>query len=139
MLLYGCTLITDLFQQEEGGRDELNKKYPDFDKERVLKHVQTWNTIALDAVFGLLTREKLKSVLLFVNKIDKLDNSTDEMKNKIKKQFKPLIDELDIRAEEGVASFEFIIGSAVDGTKIIGPKSLTAYLNYSALNYKQNN
>lgn len=130
-------LITDLFPQEEGGREELNKKYPTYNKERVEAHINTWNSVALDAVFGLLTRQSLKSVFLFVNKVDKLESYTDEIEKEITKHFKPLIDDLEIRAENSNATFEFIIGSAVSGMKIIGPKSLTAHLDYSALSLKQ--
>lgn len=131
-------LIVDLFPQEEGGRDELNRQYSEINLERITEHIDTWNSIALDAVFGLLTRQKLKSVFIFVNKIDKYRTSVSkrEVESEIRTLFKPLIDNLEIRAENSGADFEFIIGSAVGGENITGPKSLTAFLNFSALNHK---
>jgi transaldolase len=74
-----------------------------------------WNRTALDAVFGLLTRDELKYVSLFINKIDKWEaGNAPDAEGQIQNQFKTLIKDLKERCDD-YAEYDTIIGSAITG------------------------
>ena len=119
-------LVTDIFQDE---KDEYKKRYDDIEFERIKEHVTQWNRTALDAVFGLMTKESLQYVCLFINKKDKLNQYSPEIEKKLLEQFMDLSIGLKTRAEKSSAKFETIIGSALTGECMIGPDSISKSLN----------
>lgn len=122
-------LVVDLFEEEKEGIDP-NKQYQNISSFRIEEHVKEWNRTALDAVFGLLTKESLQFVCLFVNKVDKLENSLSTKNEKeIRLKYKTLVDDLKIRTEKSNATFKLIVGSALKGINIIGAGSLMSELN----------
>lgn len=132
LLRYGdinsLILVTDLFREN---KDEDHRKKKDtYETDRIDFHLREWNDTALDAVFGFLTKDELKFVCLFINKIDKWEFANqEEAVEKIKADYKPLIDQLD-RRTKGYSHFEAIIGSADLGTNVIGPDGLLPKLGF---------
>ena len=85
------------------------RKTPDL--KRIRRNVNQWSDTALDAVFGLLTKEKLSYVCLFINKWDRLD--ADE--SSVRKPFEPLHRKLKDMADANEAQFQIVLGSAITG------------------------
>lgn len=110
-------LVVDLFEYNESERDE--KTYPRVDSIRINEHLSEWNRTAMDAVFGLLTQEKLKYVCLFINKIDKWTRgNTRRAKDEILILYQNLIQDVENRIDKAYTYFDVIIGSALVGTNI---------------------
>lgn len=148
LLRYGdinsLVLVVDLYRY--GGDDEVDTRYDELDEERIKEHLTEWNRIALDAVFGLLTKESLSYVCLFINKVDKWTKSNQkDSESIILEKYSELVDALKKRTtiefkeatgETGIdyyADFQAIIGSALQGTGVVGNKSLLSGLTESAL------
>jgi len=129
LLRYGdintLILVVDIFEFEKD--IEIQHEKPDYN--RIKEHVEQWNRTALDAVFGLLTKESLQYVCLFINKSDKLKQNNPDVRQDIETNFSKLIEGLKTRAEQSNATFEVIIGSALTGDHMIGPSSITTSLN----------
>lgn len=122
-------LMVDLFPFEEN-KTNIEKRYENFDIERVQEHIDSWNTYALDAVFALLEDESLRYVCLFVNKLDKLiiKNKAASQKEIIK-AFDPLVKTLKKRAKGSKAQFDIKFGAAYNGEGLSGVKGLESELN----------
>lgn len=104
-------LIVDLWPPRKSQLSpdfELQSK-PSID--RISKHVQEWNDTAIDAVFGLLTKE-LKYVCLFINKVDLMENRSLKWQEAYKDAFKKIKERIERRSEENDFEFEVILGSA---------------------------
>lgn len=126
-------VVVDLFPEEDNRKD-ISKQYSDVNIERINQQLTNWNSVALDAVFGLLTKEALQFVGLFVNKIDKLEyNLSEEKKQKIVILYEPLIHDLETRAENSDANYKTIFGSAAIGSYLTGPESLMYYLTQNSV------
>lgn len=106
-------LIVDIFEPpKDPNRQKKTRKTPDLG--RIRKNVNEWNCTALDAIFGLLQKETLSYVCLFVNKLDRLQ--ADE--SKIRDQVEKLRLRLEKRADASDAHFEMILGSAITGAGV---------------------
>lgn len=124
-------LMVDLFCYNE--EDPVEKSFDDLDNERINEQIQEWNRTALDAVFGLLTKDSLNYVCLFINKIDKWATSLNdcEKAEAAKSAFFPLIEDLNKRTtntnshtpKENV-TFEVIVGSSIFGKGVVGDSGL---------------
>lgn len=108
-------LIVDLFPPPD--RDNPLEPQDKLDDNRVNMHIDQWNETALDAVFGLLTRDSLKYVCLYINKADVLIKNQ-EKQDLIRRHFSELRSRLQKRTDIVNAKFDLIIGSALDGSGI---------------------
>ena len=64
------------------------------DENRIQKHLDEWNSTALDAAFGMHRRDSLKLVVLYINKINALESYTPVEREAIRKSFKSLEDRI---------------------------------------------
>ena len=110
-------LVVDLFPPPDHRDDEPLKPQNELDDNRVKMHIGQWNETALDAVFGLLTRDSLKYVCLYINKADILIGNQEKL-DLIENHFSELRTRLQQRAGIVDAKFDLIIGSALDGSGI---------------------
>jgi hypothetical protein len=87
--IHSLILVVDLRKPKptKDGPDVPVSKEPD--KGRIDKHLTEWNQTALDAIAGLLTAET-KYVCLFINKLDRLEDQTDEAKIRYALRFEEL-------------------------------------------------
>lgn len=124
-------LMVDLFRYIED--DPIEKSFDELDSERIDEQIQEWNRTALDAVFGLLTKESLNYVCLFINKIDKWATPLNdyEKAEAAKRAFSPLIDDLNKRTTNTNAhtpkenvTFEVVVGSSIFGKGVVGESGL---------------
>lgn len=76
---------------------------------RVQEHLTEWSNTALDAIFGLTGFNGLKYVCLFINKIDLLEGSPNDIENMVRNAYRPLIDRI-ATISRGVR-FSCLIGS----------------------------
>ncbi len=91
---------------------------PEFSQDRIDKHVTQWNDAVLDAVFGLLTRDTLKFVCLFINKSDIWRGMEEAPPDRaIVDAFEPVADLLREKSP-GSADVKVLIGSAVNGESV---------------------
>jgi len=130
--------MVDLFNYDES--EDQRAKKSELDTQRIKEHLVTWNHTAIDAVFGLLTRDSLNYVCLFINKVDKLeDGNSRRAHNLIIRRFKGLIQELEVRCGN-YANFEARIGFALQGTNVVGNSGLLEKLaKFSAPMEKKKN
>ncbi len=121
LLRYGdinsLIVVVDLFSANDE-EDSAGQRFEALDEERIKVHLQEWNTTALDAVFGLLTRDSLNYVCLFINKIDKWAGPINA-EAIAKTHYSRLIKDLRDRAR-GIAQFDVVVGSALRGLGIVG-------------------
>ncbi|MBW4631594.1 MAG: 50S ribosome-binding GTPase [Iphinoe sp. HA4291-MV1] len=103
--------------------------------ERVRKHIREWSPTALDAIFGLVTKDSLKCVCLFINKQDLLPNiNIDD----IRQEYKELIKNIRERSESVGIELKILYGSALEDWKLLELKN---YLRKNSVlgYYNQNN
>ena len=106
-------LMVDVFtKQDEDDTDP--KPLRETDEERIQMHLEQWNDLALDAVFGLLTEDSLQYVCLFINKFDLMKNQDEKAAKKLVSQFDELVERLKEKAPE--LDVDIIVGSAAKGT-----------------------
>lgn len=112
-------LVVDLWSPKRKQSDPDIYPQDHMDMERIRTNIEQWNETALDAVFGLLTKE-LKYVCLFINKVDLMSargldkdqsyiDAYDEIKTKMNKRYGDKI--------------EVLLGSAQNGTNVNTLKS----------------
>jgi hypothetical protein len=119
-------MMVDLFPCVKD--EDHNARFDQYSKDRIREHLKQWNTMALDAVMGLLTRGFVRYVCLFINKIDKLEGALvgDDF-CVIKKEYQSLIDDLEHRVGD-IADFEAVVGSAQIGHGVFGPHGIRSKL-----------
>jgi GTPase SAR1 family protein len=85
---------------------------------RVEQHLTEWSNTALDSIFGLTgsSANGLKYVCLFINKIDLLDGSPEEIDRRVNEAYRPLIDRIST-ISRGIF-FECLIGSIERGDRL---------------------
>lgn len=110
-------LVVDLFPPTDHEDDEPLESQNEWDDSRVQMHIDQWNETALDAAFGLLTRDSLKYVCLYINKVDILIEDN-RMRDSIRERFSELRQRLEQRAVMVNAEFHLVIGSASMGNGI---------------------
>lgn len=123
-------LVVDIVAPKDGeenlGPDQLPKVRA-AEVDRVNEHITQWNETALDAVFGMHTIGALNYVCLFINKIDRLSDQSDDTINRILEMFEPLRTELDKRCHKynqelndniRYAKFDCYLGSAHTGSRV---------------------
>ena len=125
-------LIVDILP--ELSQENQNVSFASVDHTRIKDQIELWNVFVLDAIFALFTKDTLKYVCLFINKIDKLEVVKEE---DIKNLFTPLSTELEKRTKKSGAAFEVITGSAYKGTNITGIDSLSSHLNKHSVTRKK--
>jgi hypothetical protein len=85
---------------------------------RVQQHLTEWSNVALDCIFGLTgsSANGLKYVCLFINKIDLLKGSPEEIEKMVNDAYRPLIDRIST-ISRGVV-FKCVIGSIERGDRL---------------------
>jgi GTPase SAR1 family protein len=85
---------------------------------RVQQHLTEWSNTALDSIFGLTgsSANGLKYVCLFINKIDLLKGSPEEIEKMVNDAYRPLIDRIST-ISRGVV-FKCLIGSIERGDRL---------------------
>jgi GTPase SAR1 family protein len=85
---------------------------------RVQQHLTEWSNTALDSIFGLTgsSANGLKYVCLFINKIDLLKGSSDEIEKMVNDAYRPLIDRIST-ISRGIV-FKCLIGSIERGDRV---------------------
>jgi 50S ribosome-binding GTPase len=85
---------------------------------RVQQHLTEWSNVALDCIFGLTGSgaNGLKYVCLFINKIDLLKGSPEEIERMVNDAYRPLIDRIST-ISRGVV-FTCLIGSIERGDRL---------------------
>lgn len=108
-------VMVDLFAPLSQRAERQSRTMATVEEERVKEHMDSWNSIALDAVFGLVTN-KLRYVCLFINKADLLLKDDAGWQPRIKEMFAPLKTLLDYKVKDidGLV-FDVIVGSASNG------------------------
>ena len=118
-------LIVDLIPPPDNITDPPIKPRKELDKVRTGLHCAQWNETALDAVFGMLTSGSLKFVCLLVNKVDLIiGNEEQPARDAIQQQFSELQSRLEQRANAAGANFQTIVGSASEGTGVLGIRNI---------------
>lgn len=86
---------------------------------RVQQHLTEWSNTALDAIFGLTgsSANGLKYVCLFINKIDLLEGSPEEVEKMVNDVYRPLIDRIST-ISRGIV-FKCLIGSLERGDRSV--------------------
>ena len=108
-------LVVDIFPPNNS---DLKRKRKTPDLKRIRQNVGEWSDTALDAIFGLLTKETLSYVCLFINKWDRLDSD----KSVVLKPFERLCLRLKKKADTNQANFQVVLGSAIRGDGVIPVK-----------------
>ena len=121
-------LMVDLFPWAGIGDDE--KKYNEFNTDRIQEHLREWPRNALDSYFGFLRKGSLRQVFLFINKLDQLESGAthDENVKAAVEKFSKIHDDLEKRAEQSGAEFYCIVGSVRTGQGVLGDNSLVKAL-----------
>lgn len=101
-------LVVDIFPPHNSNLQR-QRKTPDLP--RIRRNVNEWSDTALDAIFGLLTKETLSYVCLFINKRDRLDAD----QSVVLKPFERLRQRLKDKADANDAIFQIVWGSAITG------------------------
>lgn len=85
---------------------------------RVQQHLTEWSNTALDSIFGLTgsSANGLKYVCLFINKVDLLKGSPEEIEKMVNDAYRPLIDRIST-ISRGVV-FKCLIGSIERGDRL---------------------
>jgi GTPase SAR1 family protein len=85
---------------------------------RVQQHLTEWSNTALDSIFGLTgsSANGLKYVCLFINKIDLLKGSPEEIEKMVNDAYRPLIDRIST-ISRGIV-FKCLIGSIERGDRL---------------------
>jgi hypothetical protein len=85
---------------------------------RVQQHLTEWSNTALDSIFGLTgsSANGLKYVCLFINKIDLLKGSPEEIEKMVNDAYRPLIDRIST-ISRGIV-FKCLIGSIERGDQL---------------------
>jgi flagellar biosynthesis regulator FlaF len=84
---------------------------------RVQQHLTEWSNVALDCIFGLTGGANgLKYVCLFINKIDLLKGSPEEIEKMVNDAYRPLIDRIST-ISRGI-EFKCLIGSIERGDRL---------------------
>ena len=120
--------VVDLAPWHKDG-DE-NTTYTEASKERVNEHLSQWPVNAIDPYFGLLNKENLGKVYLFINKIDQIENGRPILDNvaKARKLYSTLEKELKLYSENNEADFQCFVGSLRTGYNVAGENGLIADL-----------
>jgi hypothetical protein len=113
-LINTLVFIVDVVPPPDNGMEI--KRVPYHDPKRVDHQIKEWSGIALDAIFGLLTRESLKHVCLFINKADLLQ--APDAVGKAIHAYQPLIDQLEIRCRANGIVLDTIVGSLQTGLNV---------------------
>ena len=111
-------LVVDIIPPPPNRDGPFPEPQAEADTKRVRVHNQEWNDTALDAIFGLLTRNSLSHICLFINKFDLITDSSAESERKIIKKFQRVASRLRERANGAGASFEILLGSAKTGAQV---------------------
>jgi hypothetical protein len=90
-------LIVDVFHPFDQGEPDEKHKQPMPDTGRIRDHIDQWNDGVLETVFSLLSKDRLQSVALFINKCDLI--TTEDGRTKARELFKPLYERLRRRTE----------------------------------------
>lgn len=112
-------LVVDLLAPKKKKNDPEISPQDHMDMARIKKNIEQWNETALDAVFGLLTRE-LEYVCLFINKVDLMTQRGHEKDQSYIEAYDELKTKMDKRYGSEV---EVLLGSAQDGTNVNTLKS----------------
>ena len=83
------------------------------DKSRIRRNLQQWNDTALEAILGLFTRDSLKYVCIFVNKIDLMTDRSEAADQSRREAYSDLVRRLADRV--GPAEIDMVLGSAKGG------------------------
>lgn len=107
-------LMLDLFAPPANKGDKVPKQER-FNQERIDRHIQEWQAMSFQAVFGLLTNS-LKYVCVFINKIDLLETRSGTAEKDALKKFAEIRERLEFFChEKSGIELEFIVGSVEAG------------------------
>lgn len=109
-------LMVDLLPPKKKKDDPEPIPQENYDEKRIQEHLMAWNDTALNAIFGLLTKE-MKYVCLFINKLDLMSNQSTEQKDLYVKAFNDIAERIKKRCTSN-QRFEVLLGSALAGTQV---------------------
>lgn len=107
-------LVVDLWPPKKNKQDPDIQPQATVNDDRVGKNLNSWNDTAIDAVFGLLTRE-IKYVCIFVNKVDLMSKRDSVSNESYIKEYEELKIRMNKRWDGQV---DVLLGSAQNGMGI---------------------
>jgi hypothetical protein len=125
-MIYGAInsiiIVVDIAQAPKVLQSLTPQEVADNFESRVEQHLTEWSNTALDSIFGLTgsSANGLRYVCLFINKVDLLQGSAEEVKEKVINAYQPLIEKISIMSR-GIF-FNCLIGSIQQGTGLMDLK-----------------
>jgi len=114
----GLILMVDLRRPEKDRRLDPRSR-PTCDTKRVKENLEQWNSMAVDALFGLLTEPALRYVCLFINKYDLISQPERFPKSRAQSCYAALVEYLRLKVKPvkagGTIKVDVIVGSAKHG------------------------